>query len=266
MSFCNTCGVSILSTDKFCPHCGAANVINNPQAQQQQVQYVQTSSNNRNLLYIGIIAAVAAVAGVFAYMALNKPTPAATPIANAIPVNELPPAAPAAAPTASVNAASPTTTAPATAQAAAAPTSKSTTFERQSLQQTGSTPQEEALSRDELSTISNIMNSYFENDNEHNAKVLDYFSYPINKYYNEKNVSYDRLYDLYSKSVNELSYHKLTPYLGTSTVRKTGNGYSIILKATFDWEKNSGKSGSREQLLQFNLNNAYKITSVYEVK
>jgi hypothetical protein len=276
MSYCNACGAANASTSKFCINCGSALA-----AAHQTI--APTNNDSKKFIYIGIIAVAAIASGVLLYKLLSKPSPAIpalTTTAAELPAPEVAttaePVVSATIPgeaTAAAPAPSPATTAATESNNASSTTAdadniKSSGFERQRLQQRNRTYAEsEMVSQGVLDEISDKMNDYFTDDNAYNLSIMDYFAYPINNYYGQASLSYDDLYAQYSKSANKLSYHKLTPNLASSEVKKTASGYEIILQATFEWQKKeTGTRGTRHQTLKFKLNNNYKITSINEVQ
>jgi hypothetical protein len=270
MAFCNSCGAANQDSAKFCVSCGNGLSIH---AASPANGGSSSSADSKKYIYIGIIAVAAVASGVLLYKLLSKPDPAAIVSAPSSTVTaELPAPAPVPASTATVGTTSAATSAPSTSTISAAPSApvnkpRSTEFERQRLQQRdGSYSASETVDAATLTAISDKMNDYFKDDNAYNLSTLDHFSYPIDNYYGKHGVSYDDLYADYTKSANKLAYHKLTPFLSTSTVKRTEYGYEIILNANFEWEKKeTGKTGSRDQRLKFKLDNNYKITSINEI-
>ena len=124
------------------------------------------------------------------------------------------------------------------------------------------------ITKEEADEITAKLNSFYEADNNENTDViLGYFDYPIKRYYQTYNVSYEQLKEMFAVSFNsKLLSHKIFVNWSSSTVDKIANGYLAKINATYQFitQKKPDEEKSRSLNMIISMNNNKEITSVYE--
>lgn len=124
------------------------------------------------------------------------------------------------------------------------------------------------ITKEEADEITAKLNSFYEADNNENTDViLGYFAYPIKRYYQTYNVSYEQLKEMFAASFNsKLLSHKIFVNWSGSSVDKIANGYLVKVNATYQFitQKKPDEERTRSFTMIISMNNNKEITSVYE--
>lgn len=128
--------------------------------------------------------------------------------------------------------------------------------------------QQNVISEFELEQVSKTINGLYNAENRDDIDgILSFFSFPAERYYDMRNVTYYALKNRFNTALTgKLSYHHITPDYATSQVKKTANGYFVIVSAYFEYitYKTPSETKGRNVVIKILLNNDYKITSAYE--
>ena len=125
-----------------------------------------------------------------------------------------------------------------------------------------------AITQKETDDISALMKTFFEADNAENIPaILGYFSYPVKRYYNMNDVSYEKLETLFQSAFSTtLLHHSINVNWEGSVVEKTAYGYLVKVNATYDFatQKKPEEEKSRIINVVILMNGNRQITTIYE--
>jgi hypothetical protein len=125
------------------------------------------------------------------------------------------------------------------------------------------------ISDQEIITLTQNINSlYTAENNKDYATALNYFSYPITRYYNFSNLSYQQMNDVYLHSDTKLAYHENLINLNNSLAAKTSYGYRLIVFGDYKFTTMAAPDSVRVHAVnaELLLNNDFKIFSVKDNK
>lgn len=247
MAFCNKCGTENTDDKKFCTSCGNTLVKSSPtiiqpqiheevKAELQNVTAAVTEKKNINPLWFVLGSVIVIGLGVSAYFLFRNTESEESPNKelmenlNAKPVQV--DTTVVVSPTQSI------------------------------VQGSGD------ITKEETDEITAKLTAFYEADNNENTDViLGYFAYPIKRYYQTYNVSYEQLREMFSVSFNsKLLSHKIFVNWSNSTVDKISNGYLAKINATYQFitQKTPDEERTRSFNMIISMNNNKEITSVYE--
>jgi len=248
MAFCTKCGKQNAPTAKYCTGCGEELVTKTDQLVQPALIAKKKSTANKKL-NIGVIVSLsllAVAAGVyFIFFYKSKKPEEKNVIANTEKAAIPPPAD-----TTAVYEQPPKTV------SEAVPLNPQIQDSQSSITQT------------EVDNVSQILKKFYQCENDEDIScLLDHYDYPLSRYYQLYNVSYEDLHKLFTESFNEkLSYHFIAIKWEYSTVQKSGDGYKAVLYADYNFvrQKEPGENRSRSIQVIIFMNSNYMITDIYE--
>lgn len=123
------------------------------------------------------------------------------------------------------------------------------------------------LSNEERQDISNLLNGlYTAENNEEIGSMLEYFEFPIERYYNSYSIDSDSLSAMFNTSFNKkLLRHSITVDWNETTVTKTATGYVVIAKAIYKkvLQKEPDAEKTMDIRINIKMNADKKITTIY---
>jgi hypothetical protein len=126
----------------------------------------------------------------------------------------------------------------------------------------------EAIGSETNSAVSGKVQQFFDDGNVQNiAALLNYFSFPIRRYYEVNNYSYDGLKKRYERYYYKvLASHKMTINWGNSFISKTSEGYLVEINADYEYatQKKPADIHNLNTTIIMNLNDGYQIIEMYE--
>jgi hypothetical protein len=124
-----------------------------------------------------------------------------------------------------------------------------------------------ALTDDEVSDISNGLNTFYTADNnEAIDEMLGYFIFPVDRYYGSTTVYADSLEAMFKTAFNrKLLSHSITVDWGKTTIAKTTTGYLVSLSAVYKkvLQKKPDTEETMDLRITIKMNKDKKITSIY---
>lgn len=254
MSYCIKCGKQNAQTAKFCTGCGAALITKTDQSAQPELIAKEGNNNNKKLGIVLIISlsVLAVAAGIyFIFFNNRKSSGDYTEIFTPQP--------------------------PADTTAVPLPAPVDTTVSYIENPQTVSeavplNPVEQgsqySITQAEVDNVSQILSNFYQCENNEDIHcLLNHYSFPLSRYYQLYNVSYNDLYNLFTESFNVLLYsHFITIKWEYSTVQKLGDGYKAVLYADYNFVRQKAPDENKSRSIQvvIFMNSSYKITHIYE--
>ena len=123
------------------------------------------------------------------------------------------------------------------------------------------------LTTEEQQEISKLLNNFYIADNmEAIDQILDYFVFPIDRYYNAYNIDSDSLRAMFNTAFNtKLLKHSITVNWDETTVDKTTTGYLVSVKAVYlkILQKEPDVEKSMDLKIMIKMNRDKKITTIY---
>ena len=210
MTFCTKCGKKNAPTAKYCTGCGAELKTKTDHSAQHSLITKKGSTTNKKL-NIGVIVSLSVLAvatGVyFIFFNKNKKPEEKNIIVN-------------------------------TEQAVLPPPQDTTVSYVPPIQTVAEAvplnPQihdsQSSITQAEVDNVSQILKKFYQCENDEDITcLLDQYDYPLSRYYQLYNVSYEDLHKLFTESFNEkLSYHFIAIKWEYSTVQKSGDGYKAV--------------------------------------
>lgn len=245
MTYCTKCGKQNPDTAKFCTGCGAT--FGARAAEQSKTPYsvnrdsVTVNSKKSNWVLWGGLAFVAVAIAIY-FLLINKGSnteQASETQTGVIVADTIVAIAPAPIPTTSK----------------AVPLNPST----QSTEVT--------ISQDEVDNVSRRIDEFYKFENSEDvSNLLSYYRFPLDKYYQLYNVSYDKLHKMVTDAFNStLYYHNIVVQWNYSSVQKIGSGrYKTLLTAEYTSASKS-QNDKKVQIIHLVIimNDNYEITSIY---
>jgi hypothetical protein len=132
----------------------------------------------------------------------------------------------------------------------------------------GNTNEQVTITQTEVDEISQVIKDFYQcENNEDISCLLNRYSFPVSRYYQLYNVSYEDLHRLFTESFTEkLSYHRITLKWDYCTIQKIGDGYKAVVYADYEFIRSATPDENRSRSIQIIIyfNSAYQITSIYE--
>ena len=126
------------------------------------------------------------------------------------------------------------------------------------------------LLQSDVSALTEKLKHFYLCDNQENIdEICNFFSYPVMKYYNQTNVSYDTLKTMFESSFHEkLRYHNIDIYWSSSTVQKISSGFLVNLQASYHFITNKlpDQQKNRNMKIVLQLDDNKSINSIYEIQ
>ncbi len=123
------------------------------------------------------------------------------------------------------------------------------------------------LSQAEIDIISRRINEFYEYETKEDIpNLFSYYHFPLDRYYDLYNVSYDKLHKMVTEAYNgKLYYHNIKINWNYSTVQKISTGgYKVLLSAIYTSASQSYEDKKSKYIhLVILMNNNYEITSIY---
>jgi hypothetical protein len=262
MAFCTKCGNQNSDTTKFCIRCGNALIKPVPQSpapvpaiENSMPDVIQNTPSKQKSKWLlpGIIGLALALTGTLSYYLFIKKdeNKSEVHIVQSDTVTVVTPAN---------NTANPASN---TGQSTAVNTTE--TYAGPLLQQNGSS----SISDEEIQVISQSINNLYTAENSKNyTTALSFFSFPVSKYYNFSNLSYQQMYDVYLQSDAKLTYHENAINISNSFAEKTSYGYRLTMLGEYKFATVKNPDSVRTNVVRAELllNNDYKIFSVGDVR
>lgn len=239
MIYCTKCGNAIPETAKFCTKCG--NSVAGLSRTESQTVYPLPSDPEKkgNKTALLIAAAILLVGGVIGYIIYSKSSGTESETAN-----------PATGDSVAVS-----TTVKDSPPAPLNPETK--TVETQ-------------ITQAEIDQVSKKIQEFYDYENKEDvSNLLSYYEFPLVRYFNIYDVSYDKLYGMVTEAFNgKLFYHKIDIKWNYSQVQKLAEGgYKVLMFAEYT---SASEDQADQKMKNINLviilNDAYKITSIYPNK
>ena len=130
---------------------------------------------------------------------------------------------------------------------------------------------EVAISKAEVDNVSQALKKFYQCENDGDIScLLNNYNFPVNRYYQLNNVSYEDLHKLFTESFTEkLSYHFINIKWDYCTVQKDADGYygyKAVLYADYSFTRQNTPDENRSRSIQvvIFMNSNYKITAIYE--
>ena len=239
MSYCTKCGKQNSDSAKFCTSCGGTLIAN--QNSQPKMDYLKESQpirgNKINWVLIGsLVTLLVAVAVYFIFFNKVKKD---TQVTN----NN----------TEQKDTAQPL--APTVIDSDPAPLNP------------GTTTVELTISQTEIDNVSRRIDEFYKYETDEDiTNLLSYYRFPLDRYYQLYNVSYNKLYKMVAEAYNgKLYYHSINIKWNYSSVQKLSiGGYKALLFAEYTSASQSGDDRKTQNIhLIIIMNNNYEITSIY---
>ena len=128
---------------------------------------------------------------------------------------------------------------------------------------------ENLISDEEIKTISSNINALYNAENRKEyTTALGFFSYPITRYYNFSNLSYQQMADVYNQSDTKLPYHENFINITSSMAEKTNYGYRLVIHGEYKFTTVSVPDSVKVHNInaELLLNTNYKIFMVRDNK
>lgn len=124
------------------------------------------------------------------------------------------------------------------------------------------------ITQEEIDAVSARVQEFYNYENDENVtQLMTYYQFPLDRYYNLYNVSYDKLHSMIISAFNEqLYYHHIDIKWNYGTVQKQSNGnFRVKLFAEYTSSKEDESDRKTRNLeLIIILNERHKITSIHE--
>lgn len=129
---------------------------------------------------------------------------------------------------------------------------------------------ETAITQVEIDQVSKKIQEFYDYENKEDvSNLLSYYEFPLVRYYNIYDVSYDKLYGMVTEAFNgKLFYHNIDIKWNYSQVQKLAEGgYKVLMFAEYtSASEDQGDHKTKNINLVIILNDSYKITSIYPNK
>jgi len=126
---------------------------------------------------------------------------------------------------------------------------------------------EVTLSQSEVDIISRKIYEFYDYEaKEDIPNLFSYYQFPLDRYYQLYNVSYDKLHKMMIEAFKgKLYYHNIKINWNYSTVQKLSTGgFKVLLSAIYTYASESNDDRKSKNIhLVILMNNNYKITSIY---
>jgi hypothetical protein len=136
--------------------------------------------------------------------------------------------------------------------------------------QHGNTEVGSEVSESQKQMIIDRLGSLYQAENSEDIdKICSYFSYPLERYYEQRGVSEERLRAMFNKAFNEiLLQHNINMYWDDCQVGKSQDGFVVRVRGIHNsvTRKKPEESKSRNISLHIELDDNMYITKIYEVK
>ena len=131
----------------------------------------------------------------------------------------------------------------------------------------GSQSDNASISPTEVDNVSRRIDEFYSHENDENVtKLLSYYRFPLDQYFQLYNVSYDQLHKMVTEACNgKLYYHSINIKWNYSSVQKIGSiGYKALLFAAYTSASQSQDDRKTKDIhLTIMMNNNYEITAIY---
>ena len=239
MAYCTKCGNTVADTAKFCTKCGnTISVIpaSVPETTYNPVYEPAKKSNTRAWIIAGAIVLTGAIIGYVFYTKNSNP---ASEVVNNISADSVAgPAVVKDSPPVPLN-----------------PEKKEIQAE---------------ITQVEIDLVSKKIQEFYDYENKEDvSNLLSYYEFPLVRYFNIYDVSYDKLYGMVTEAFNgKLFYHKIDIKWNYSQVQKLAEGgYKVLMFAEYTSASEDQADHKMKNInLVIILNDAYKITSLYPNK
>lgn len=239
MIYCTKCGNAIPETAKFCTKCGN-NVAGLSRTESQTVYPVASAPEKKgNKTALIIVAAILLVGGVIGFIIYSKSSGTESETAN-----------------------------PATGDSVAVSTIVKDSPPAPLNPETKTVETE--ITQAEIDQVSKKIQEFYDYENKEDvSNLLSYYEFPLVRYFNIYDVSYDKLYGMVTEAFNgKLFYHKIDIKWNYSQVQKLAEGgYKVLMFAEYT---SASEDQADQKMKNINLviilNDAYKITSIYPNK
>jgi|CXWL01.1.fsa_nt_gi hypothetical protein len=132
----------------------------------------------------------------------------------------------------------------------------------------GTSDTEITITQTEVDEVSQVLRNFYQCENDEDIScLLNRYSFPVSRYYQLNNVSYETLHKLFTESFTEkLSYHHITIKWDYCTIQKIYDGYKAVLYADYEFIRTATPDENRSRSIQIiiHLNSSYHITTIYE--
>lgn len=251
MIYCTKCGKQNTDTAKFCTGCGNTFVAR--ASEQSQTPYsvnrdsVTVNSKKLNWILWGGLASVSVAIGIY-FLLINKDSKKETENDNREQASKTQTGVSVTDTTVAIAPAIPST-------------SKAVPLNP------GTQSTEITISQDEVNNVSQRINQFYEYENNENvSSLLSYYRFPLDRYYQLYNVSYDKLHKMVTDAFNgTLYHHNIVIQWNYSSVQKIGTGgYKTLLTAEYTSASKSQYDRKVQIIhLVIIMNGSYEITSIY---
>lgn len=123
------------------------------------------------------------------------------------------------------------------------------------------------ISETEVDNVSRRIDEFYKYEtSEDIPNLLSYYKFPLDRYYQLYNVSYEKLHKMVAEAFNgELYYHNINIKWNYSSVQKlSSGGYKALLFAEYTSASQSGVDRKTQNIhLTIIMNNNYEITSIF---